>query len=64
MVMKLGKTFQTFFRDESGQSTTEYILILSVVVMIAMKFKQQFGQAITNLLGNVTGKANQFTQDE
>lgn len=28
-----------FWQEEDGQSTTEYILILAVVVMIAMKFK-------------------------
>lgn len=31
-----------FIRDEEGQSTTEYILILAVVVMVAMKFKNTF----------------------
>ena len=31
-----------FLGDERGQSTTEYILILSVVVMVAMKFKTTF----------------------
>jgi Flp pilus assembly pilin Flp len=43
-----------FWEDERGQSTTEYILILSVVVMIAMKFKGAFGErlkAITDKLG-------------
>jgi hypothetical protein len=39
-----------FLQDERGQSTTEYILILSVVVMIAMKFKEKFG----DVLGNMT----------
>jgi pilus assembly protein Flp/PilA len=37
-----------FMRDEEGQSTTEYILILAVVVMIALKFKKQIGDVITN----------------
>ncbi len=62
--MNLSKSISNFLREESGQSTTEYILILSVVVMVAMKFKDQFGRAITGLLTNVTGKANTFTQDE
>jgi Flp pilus assembly pilin Flp len=34
--------WKAFLRDERGQSTTEYILILSVVVMVAMKFKETF----------------------
>jgi Flp pilus assembly pilin Flp len=42
----LGKFIRAFIREESGQSTTEYILILAVVVMIAMKFKDQVGKLI------------------
>lgn len=42
----LKKLMHEFVRDERGQSTTEYILILSVVVMIAMKFKQTFQTAM------------------
>lgn len=29
-------------RDRKGQSTTEYILILAVVVIIALQFKDKF----------------------
>lgn len=46
--MKLKKIFQHFLNDETGQSTTEYILILAVVVMIAMKFKSVIGDKIGN----------------
>jgi Flp pilus assembly pilin Flp len=42
--------------DEQGQSTTEYILILSVVVMIAMKFKSQFGEKIKGVVDSLTGQ--------
>ncbi len=37
--MKLIRAAQKFWREEEGQSTTEYILILGVVVLIAVKFK-------------------------
>lgn len=53
----LKKWMHEFIRDERGQSTTEYILILSVVVMIAMKFKQTFQGA---LLGAVNQLGNQI----
>jgi len=39
--------------DDRGQSTTEYILILAVVVMIAMKFRTMMtgpNGAMTNML--------------
>lgn len=39
-----------FLKDERGQSTTEYILILSVVVMIAMKFRQTFSSRMGVML--------------
>lgn len=38
----MNKLIKRFWQDETGQSTTEYILILSVVVMVAMKFKTAF----------------------
>jgi Flp pilus assembly pilin Flp len=42
-----------FLNDERGQSTTEYILILSVVVMIAMKFKSLFSTSMMTAIGNL-----------
>jgi Flp pilus assembly pilin Flp len=54
MFMSLKTYFRQLARDERGQSTTEYILILAVVVMIAMKFKSTFQgrmETITDKLG-------------
>ncbi|MCC7441630.1 MAG: hypothetical protein IT285_08355 [Bdellovibrionales bacterium] len=42
----------SFLREEEGQSTTEYILILAVVMVIAMKFKS----GISDQLGRATEK--------
>jgi Flp pilus assembly pilin Flp len=50
-----------FLTDESGQSTTEYILILSVVVMIAMKFKTTFQSKLGGILDNVGNQIDQAT---
>jgi Flp pilus assembly pilin Flp len=50
--------------DERGQSTTEYILILSVVVMIAMKFKSEFGKQLNGVLEKVIGKMQSATGDD
>jgi|GEM_PF-864670 len=53
-------------KDNSGQSTTEYILILAIVVMIASKMKgkleKSVGQGVDNV-GNFIEKttdANNF----
>jgi Flp pilus assembly pilin Flp len=44
--------------DESGQSTTEYILILSVVLLVGMRFKKVFEKMLVGAvesLGNRLG---------
>lgn len=45
--------FKRFWNDETGQTTTEYILILAIVVMIAMKFKKEFTSKMTDIVGKV-----------
>lgn len=45
-VKKLSNLIKGFVSDEKGQSTTEYILILAVVVMIALKFREKFQQTM------------------
>ena len=51
------------WNDDSGQSTTEYILILSVVVMIAMKFKKEFGERLIGIVSKVGGQIDTATSD-
>ena len=55
---KIRQHLRNLWFDDRGQSTTEYILILAVVVMIALKFKQQFnvtmGKALTSLNDNLS----------
>jgi Flp pilus assembly pilin Flp len=43
-------------RDESGQATTEYILILLVVVMIALKFKTVITGRMESMVENLGGQ--------
>ncbi|MCM2276609.1 MAG: hypothetical protein NDJ89_00860 [Oligoflexia bacterium] len=60
--MKLGKFLKALWDDDRGQSTTEYILMLSVVVMIAMKFRKMFDSkmesAVQTLGGQIEGALN------
>jgi Flp pilus assembly pilin Flp len=54
------KNFLTeLWSDQRGQSTTEYILILSVVVMIAIKFKKSFGDKIDGIVGKLGNDIDQ-----
>ncbi len=52
--MKLQQMIRQLWKDERGQSTTEYILILAVVVMIAMKVKKELPGRVGNVLDGVT----------
>ena len=56
------KTFKQRFKqllaDEAGQSTTEYILILAVVVMIAMKFKKSMNTTMDKQMQNLDNTLN------
>ena len=53
-----------FFKDDLGQSTTEYILILAVVVMVAMKFKKEFEGRLVGAISNVGGQIDAATQSQ
>ncbi|HAR43883.1 MAG TPA: Flp family type IVb pilin [Bdellovibrionales bacterium] len=49
--------------DDRGQSTTEYILILSVVVLVALRFKKEFGGKLSGMLNVLDGKMGEAMQD-
>ena len=57
---QLRKHLRAFVREEDGQSTTEYILILAVVVMIAMKFREKVGGLIMGRTGTIETQLNSF----
>ncbi len=50
----LGKALKSLWHDDRGQSTTEYILMLAVVVMIALKFKKTFATQLDTAMGSVS----------
>ncbi len=50
--------------DRTGQSTTEYILILAIVVMIASKVKKQLGANLSNQVNSLDGKMSEIMQEE
>lgn len=43
--------------DESGQTSTEYILLVAVVAMIVFKFKKQADTQLGAITDGVFGKA-------
>ncbi len=50
-------TLKKFLKDESGQTTTEYILILAVIVTIIMQFKT----ALKGIILKMTNSLNDST---
>lgn len=51
-------------KSRVGQSTTEYILILAIVVMIASKMKRSLEGAVTTGVGNIGNVIDQHTRPE
>lgn len=43
------KFIMSFLRDESGQTSTEYILLVAVVAMVIMKFRGILEEKLTAL---------------
>lgn len=56
------KYLVAYLKDESGQTSTEYILLVAVVAMIIFKFKKTGGDALNNLTTKVFGKADQMVE--
>ena len=54
----LRKFLWRLIREEEAQSTTEYILILAVVVVIALKFKSKIGDTMDTATGKISEKIN------
>ena len=49
------------WQNEEGQSTTEYILILAVVVMVALQFKKQFQGKLLSIISKVGSQMEEAT---
>ena len=57
------KTFLQFLRDEEGQTSTEYILLVAVVALIVFKFRETAVERLTGLTEGVFGKAEGILDD-
>lgn len=61
MIMrKLGKAMRSFWRSESGLGTLEIILIIAVVIIIALLFKDWIIELIERLMGKADDQADQI----
>jgi Flp pilus assembly pilin Flp len=62
--MNAKRFLRALWDDDRGQSTTEYILILSVVVMVALKFKTTFQKKLDGILNGLDNKISNAMNDD
>lgn len=60
----MGKLFIKFLKDESGQTSVEYILLVAVAAMLVMKFggtaKERLGKLTDSVFNKADGLVNEF----
>lgn len=56
------KKLMAYLKDESGQTSTEYILLVAVVAMIVFKFKDTASVRLTKITEGVFGKAETMVE--
>lgn len=54
------KNFLSYLKDEDGQTSTEYILLVAVVAMIVFRFRKTAEEQLEKITTGVFGKANEF----
>ena len=57
------KKFLEFLKDEEGQTSTEYILLVAVAAMLVFKFKNVASGRLTQLTDGVFDEANTILGD-
>lgn len=62
MQEKSMKSLVAYLKDESGQTSTEYILLVAVVAMIVFKFKDTAGKRLTSITDSVFNKADTMVE--
>ncbi len=60
---KMKKFAKSFFKDESGQGTAEYVLLLAIIAGVLVLFGPKIKGAIMDKVGEVTGKMGSVGND-
>ena len=60
MMEVLKNKVNAFWEEEDGLGTLELILIIGVIIIIALIFKDQIKTLVTRLLGQVSSKSDEF----
>ncbi len=57
------RDFIAYLKDEDGQTSTEYILLVVVVAAIIIKFREQLEERLLGMIGKVFHKTDDFVDD-
>lgn len=57
------KQLVAYLRDESGQTSTEYILLVAVVAMIIFKLKDTMKSGLDGITSTVFGRATKLAEE-
>lgn len=60
MMEVLKNKVNAFWKEEDGLGTLELILIIGVIIIIALIFKNQIKTLVERLLKNVSDRSNEF----
>lgn len=60
---KMKNKLISFLRDEEGQTSTEYILLVAVVALIVFKFKDVATTKLNAITNGVFNNAESFVQE-
>ncbi|WP_339259619.1 Flp1 family type IVb pilin [Paenibacillus sp. FSL R5-0713] len=60
MMEVLKNKVNAFWKEEDGLGTLELILIIGVIIIIALLFKNQIKTLVERLLKNVSDRSNEF----
>ncbi len=61
-MMKLAKKFVEFLKDEEGQTSTEYILLLVIVAIVVVNLKNKLSTNMDKLTDGIFNKAEDLLQ--
>lgn len=59
--LNLKNRLQSFWKDESGQGTAEYVMLIMIVVAIVVIFKQKIKDAIDKKMTDAAGQIGGFS---
>ncbi|MFL0555464.1 Flp1 family type IVb pilin [Paenibacillus barengoltzii] len=63
MLTVIRKEMRSFWRNEEGLGMLEMILIIAVIVIIAMLFRDQLKSIVESLLGKAKTKTEKFMDE-